>query len=153
MNDMCTDCDRDFLCFKSTAGRPRGSWQQTVSRSEKSACPVGHVSSTVNVPGRKIYVPRALGHALMSSPDGVPPPTPPPTPPCYPHPHNGFQCLDYVLHTSEKFQSTISCFNWEMPISLSVGLRGYVHHKKAYAISCGCIIQYFMDNIHRIARR
>ena len=74
MNDMCTDCDEDFLCFKSTAGglrgggRPRGSWQQTVSRYEKSTCPVGHVSSRVHVPGRKIYVPRALGHALMSSP-------------------------------------------------------------------------------------
>ena len=53
------------------ASRQRGSWQQAVSRSEKSTCPVGHVSSRVHVPGHKIYVPRALGHALISSPGSI----------------------------------------------------------------------------------
>ena len=68
--------------------------------------------------------------------------------------HNSFQCIDYdLLHISEKFRSTVSCFNWEMPILLIVGLVGYIHYKKAHAILCGCIIQYFMDTIYKIAQR
>ena len=35
----------------------------------KITCPVGHVTTKVCVPWDKIYMPRAHGHALMSSPD------------------------------------------------------------------------------------
>ena len=65
-----------------------------------------------------------------------------------------FQCIDYgLLHISEKFRCTVLCFNCEMPILLSLGLRGYVHYKnKAYVILCGCIMQYFMDDMHKIAQ-
>ena len=35
----------------------------------KITCPVGHVATKVNVPWDKIYMSRACGHALMSSPD------------------------------------------------------------------------------------
>ena len=34
----------------------------------KITCPVGHVSTQFNMPWDKIYMPRACGHALMSSP-------------------------------------------------------------------------------------
>ena len=34
----------------------------------KITCPVGHVTTKVYVPWDKIYMPRAHGHALMSSP-------------------------------------------------------------------------------------
>ena len=34
----------------------------------KITCPVGHVSTKVYVPWDKIYMPRACGHTLMSSP-------------------------------------------------------------------------------------
>ena len=34
----------------------------------KITCPVGHITTEVSVPWDKIYMPRALGHALMSSP-------------------------------------------------------------------------------------
>ena len=45
---------------------------------------------------------------------------------------NGFQCIDYgLLHLSDKIWSTVSCFNWEMPILLSVGLREYVCYRKS----------------------
>ena len=55
--------------------------------------------------------------------------------------HNGFQSIDYgLLHISELFRSTVSCFNWEIPILLSVGLSWNVHYIKAYAILCDCII-------------
>ena len=44
---------------------------------------------------------------------------------------NGFQCIDYgLLHISGVFWSTVLCFNREMPILLSLCLRGYVHYKK-----------------------
>ena len=35
----------------------------------KITCPVGHVTTKVYVPWDKIYMPRACGHALMSSPE------------------------------------------------------------------------------------
>ena len=63
---MCTDCDRDFLCFKSIAGGLPAHHEAHGSKLFHG--PVGHMSSRVHVPGRKIYVPRALGHTLMSSP-------------------------------------------------------------------------------------
>ena len=34
----------------------------------KITCPAGHVTTNVYVPWDKIYMPRAWGHALMSSP-------------------------------------------------------------------------------------
>ena len=69
--------------------------------------------------------------------------------------HNGLRCIDYgLLHISEKFRSTVSYFNWEMPILLGVGLRGYVHYKKSLShIMWLYNTTYFMDDIHKITQR
>ena len=53
-----------FMCpAKHTAGK--------ISKCPdwKFTCPVGHVTTKVYVPWDKIYMPRARGHALMSSPE------------------------------------------------------------------------------------
>ena len=70
---ICTCPANIFTCPGGIATSPVNlmytAWRISMCPGRKITCPVGHITTKVYVQWDKIYMPRACGHALMSSPD------------------------------------------------------------------------------------